>query len=63
VVDGAVVDAEGIKHLATLPGLNELRAMLLGLINAPASGLVRVLAAPGRATARVIDERRKQLEG
>lgn len=63
VVEGQVVRTEEIKVLASLPGLNELRSMLLGLISAPASRLVRVLAAPGRQTARVIEERRKQLAG
>ncbi len=63
VVAGSLMQADDVKKLATLPGLNELRAMLLGVILAPATQLVRVLAAPGQQTARAIDERRKQLGG
>lgn len=63
VVAGQVMTGEDVKKLAGLPGLNELRATLLGLFQAPASRLVRVLAAPGQQLARVADERRKQLGG
>ena len=61
VVTGQVMLAEDVKKLASLPGIMELRATLLGLINAPASRLVRVLAAPGQQVARVVEERRKAL--
>lgn len=61
VVEGQVVDVDAIKRLATLPGLPELRATLLGLISAPAARLVRVLAAPARQVARVVDERARKL--
>lgn len=55
-MDGTALDKAGIKHLATLPGKNELRAMLLGTLSAPMTkflgtmqavpgGFVRVLAA------------------
>jgi large subunit ribosomal protein L10 len=63
VVSGQLMKPEEVKTLATLPGLPELRSMLLSVILAPASRLVRVLAAPGVQTARAIEERRKQLEG
>src|SRR4051812_36491067 len=36
VVDGKKVDPNGIKALAKMPGLPELRAKLLGMINQPA---------------------------
>lgn len=48
-----VVDAEGLKALATLPPLEELRGKLLGLLNAPATRLAGVLQAPGGQLARV----------
>jgi large subunit ribosomal protein L10 len=54
VVDGKKVDAKGVEALAKLPGLPELRAMLLGMLNQPAGKLVRTLAAPGQQLARVI---------
>jgi large subunit ribosomal protein L10 len=54
VVQGKKIDAEGVKALAKMPGLPELRAQLLGLFNQPASMLVRTLAAPGAQLARVL---------
>jgi len=53
----ALVDADGIKQLASLPGLPELRAQLLALIQTPASQLARLLNTPGSQLARVIDAR------
>lgn len=52
VVDGKVLDAEGIKALATLPPKETLLAMLLGLLKAPARNLACVLNAPISALAR-----------
>jgi large subunit ribosomal protein L10 len=61
VIGGAmgktVLDANGIKALADLPSLDELRSQLLGLIQAPASKLVRTLNEPGSALARLLQAR------
>jgi large subunit ribosomal protein L10 len=47
VVSGSqVLDAEGVKALSTMPSLPELRARFLGLLQAPAVRLVRMLNAP-----------------
>lgn len=54
VVQGRKVDAEGVKALAKMPGLPELRAQLMGMLTQPASMLVRTLAAPGSQLARVL---------
>ena len=54
VVDGKKIDANGVKALAKLPGLPELRSKLLGLFLQPASKLVRTIAEPGATLARVI---------
>ncbi|MCI0670350.1 MAG: 50S ribosomal protein L10 [Myxococcaceae bacterium] len=54
MVDGRKVDAAGVQALAKLPGLNELRAQLLGMLTQPASKLVRTIAAPGSQLARVV---------
>lgn len=54
VVEGKKVDAKGVEALAKLPGLPELRAKILGMLNQPAGKLVRTLAAPGQQLARVI---------
>lgn len=45
VYDGKVLDAAAVKALASIPGRNELLAMLLGVMQAPVSGMARVLAA------------------
>lgn len=64
VVDGhEVYEPDQIKTLATLPGLPELRAQLLALIQTPAGQLVRLIAAPAGQVARAIDARREKLEG
>ncbi len=47
------LDAEGVKSLATLPSLDELRAKLLGLLAAPATRVATVTAAPASQLARV----------
>jgi large subunit ribosomal protein L10 len=48
------LDVEGVKALATLPSLDELRARLLGLLQTPAGRLVGLLQAPGGQVARVL---------
>jgi len=57
VVDGNRIDAKGVEALSKMPGLQELRATILMMINAPATQLARVLAAPGGQLARVIQAR------
>lgn len=52
-----VIDAAGVKQLASLPGLPELRAQLLALIQTPATTLVRLINTPGAQIARVLDAR------
>jgi large subunit ribosomal protein L10 len=49
-----VLDAEGVKSLATLPSLDELRGKFLGLIAAPATRIAGLLQAPGGQLARVL---------
>jgi large subunit ribosomal protein L10 len=58
-----LLDVRGVKQLASLPGLDELRAQLLCLIQTPASQLVRLLNTPSTQVARAIDARREQLQG
>ena len=47
------LDADAVKSLATLPSLDELRGKLLGLLNAPATRVATVVAAPASQLARV----------
>jgi large subunit ribosomal protein L10 len=62
VVEGQVTDAKGVQALAKLPGLQELRGQLLGMLSAPASKLVRMINTPGQQLARVVGARKEQLE-
>jgi large subunit ribosomal protein L10 len=62
VVEGRqLVEDKGLEALAKLPGLQELRAQLLSMLQAPASKLVRLLATPGTQLARAVSERQKKL--
>jgi large subunit ribosomal protein L10 len=47
------LDAAGVKALAELPSLDQLRAKLLGLLQAPATKVAGVLQAPAGQLARV----------
>ena len=47
------LNADGVKSLATMPSLDELRAKLLGLLNAPATKLAQLSTAPAAKLARV----------
>jgi len=49
-----VLDVEGVKVLASLPSLDQLRAKMLGMIQTPATRIAGVLKAPAGAVARVI---------
>jgi large subunit ribosomal protein L10 len=50
-----VLDANGIKALATMPSLDELRAKLIGLIQAPATKIAQLTTAPAAKLARVFN--------
>jgi large subunit ribosomal protein L10 len=47
------LNPDGIKALATLPSLDELRAKLVGLVQAPATKIAQVVNAPAAKLARV----------
>lgn len=59
-VGGEVLPSSDLERLASLPTLDEARAMLLGVMQAPASKLVRTLAEPAASMARVIAARPEQ---
>jgi large subunit ribosomal protein L10 len=48
------LDANGVKALAALPSLDQLRATIVGLIQAPATKIARVVTAPAAKVARVV---------
>ncbi|WP_102961525.1 50S ribosomal protein L10 [Mangrovicella endophytica] len=47
------LNAEGVKALATMPSLDELRARLVGMISTPATRIAAVVQAPAAQLARV----------
>lgn len=57
IVGGAmgstVLDVDGVKALATMPSLDELRAKIVGLVQAPATKIVQIVQAPAGQLARV----------
>ena len=57
-----VLDANGVKALSTMPSLPELRSTLLGLLQAPATKLVRLLGTPATQMAQVLDARKDKIE-
>src|ERR1700691_685644 len=58
IIGGAMgktaLDPNGVKALAALPSLDELRAKIVGLIQAPATKIAQVVTAPAAKVARVI---------
>jgi large subunit ribosomal protein L10 len=58
IVGGAMgktnLNADGIKALASLPSLDELRAKLVGMIATPATRIAQIVAAPAAQIARVV---------
>lgn len=63
VLDNAALSAAQVAALADLPSKDVLRATLLGLLQAPASKLVRVLNEPGASLARVLKAKGDSMGG
>jgi large subunit ribosomal protein L10 len=57
IVGGAMgdtlLDVEGVKALAELPSLDELRAKIIGLVQAPGTKIAQLMNAPAAKLARV----------
>ena len=66
VIGGAMaedrLDEAGVKALAMLPSLDDLRGRLIGLLNAPATKVAGVLQAPAGQLARVLSAHAEQDE-
>jgi large subunit ribosomal protein L10 len=58
----SVLDAKSVKALAELPSLDELRAKLIGLLNAPATKIARTIKEPGAKLARVVQAKASAAE-
>ncbi len=56
------LDVERIKVLAALPSLDELRAKMVGMLNAPATRIAGLLQAPAGQVVRVLNARGQQKE-
>jgi large subunit ribosomal protein L10 len=54
ILDNALLNPEQVQAMADLPPLPVLQAQFLGLLNSPASKLVRTLAEPGASLARAL---------
>jgi large subunit ribosomal protein L10 len=53
-VGATALDVNGVKALATLPSLDELRGKIVGLLVAPATKIAGIVQAPAGQLARVI---------
>jgi large subunit ribosomal protein L10 len=62
LLEGRAIDTGEIKTLATLPSLDQIRATLAGLVQAPARKIAMVLYAPAGQLARVVEARRAAME-
>ena len=66
IIGGAMgsttLDADGVKALATLPSLDELRGKLLGMIQTPATRIAGVVQAPAGQLARLFSAYAKKDE-
>ena len=62
-LDGRTLNATEVEALATMPGKQELRGMLLSVFLAPATSFVRVLSSsgPGAKFVRLLEARRASL--
>lgn len=62
VMGAKALDPEGVKSLASLPSLDELRARIVGLVQAPAAKIARTIKEPGAQLARVLAARGAESE-
>ena len=61
LIEGAILDASSVEsQLATMPGKNELRAMLLATLQAPLQNFVALLAAPAQNFAYLLAAKERQ---
>lgn len=56
----SVLASKDVKHLASLPSLDELKAKLIAVINTPATNIAKVLQRPASMLATVLEQYSKQ---
>lgn len=54
MLSGSVLDVKSVELISSLPSIDVLRGKIVGLLQAPASGLMRVVNAPSTQVARVL---------
>lgn len=59
-VDGSLLSQSDVEILSKLPGINEIRSQIIGLIQAPIAKLIGLLKAPQRNVVVCLSERGKQ---
>ena len=60
IMNGEILEEAQIKILASLPSLDQLRAKIVGLLQAPATKIACILQAPAGQVARVLAARGRQ---
>ncbi len=60
LVEGRVVSADQVKALADMPGKPQMRALMLGALQAPMGGLVTALSGVQRNLVYALDQIRRQ---
>ena len=59
-LEGRELGVDGVKALASLPSLDESRAKIVGLLNAPSAQIARIINVPGSQLARLLSMRPDQ---
>ncbi len=62
MIGASIFDDAGVQALTELPGKEQLRAQVVGMLQSPISGLVNVLAGSIRGVMNVLNARIAQLE-
>ena len=62
ILQGSVITAEQVKHLASLPPADVLRGQIVGAIVGPLNAIVGLFTAPVRDFVGIVDARIRQLE-
>lgn len=66
LIDGAVLDQEGVRHLATIPDRPTLMSQIMAGVQGPVAGIARCLSSVMSGIARALDqivEKKKEAEG
>lgn len=63
ILDQNVLNVDQVESLASLPSLDQLRAQIIGLVNAPAQNIAGVIASGVRQIINVLDAYAKSEDG